>query len=66
MLDIYEEALNDLNQAIKLSPENPDYYVSRATLYLDMKKRRLARQDAQTAITLGADPREMASMLKKE
>ena len=62
---LYEQALFDLSEAIRLDPTNADYYVSRATLYLDMRKRRLARQDTQEAIRLGADPREMASLLKK-
>lgn len=61
----YELALPDLTRAIQLEPTNADYYVSRATLYLDMKKRKLARQDTQMAVKLGADPKEMASILKK-
>ena len=60
----YEQALADLSEAIRLDPTCADYYVSRATLYLDMNKRRLARQDTQEAIRLGADPHEMASLLK--
>lgn len=61
---LYELALHDLSQAIELEPRNPDYYVSRATLYLDMKKKKLARQDTQIAVSLGADAKEMASLLK--
>ena len=60
----YEAALRDLNKAIEMEPENADFYVSRATLYLDMKKRKLARLDTQMAVKLGADPKEMASLLK--
>ena len=60
----YEQALRDLSRAIELEPTNADFYVSRATLYLDMKKRKLARQDTQMAIRYGADPKEMASLLK--
>ena len=62
----YEMSLADLSRAIELDPKNADYYVSRATLYLEMGKRKLARQDAQEAVRLGADPKEMASMLKKD
>lgn len=51
----YEMALRDLNKAIELDEQNPDYYVSRALLYLDMGKRKYARQDGRTAISLGAD-----------
>lgn len=62
----YEYALADLNEAIRLCPTCADYYISRATLYLDMRKRRLARQDTKEAVRLGADPREMAALLKKD
>ncbi len=58
----YEPALHDLTTAIELDPTNVDYYVSRVSLYLDMGKKKLARQDARIAVTLGADPVEMASM----
>lgn len=60
----WEQALADLTQAIELDPDNPDYYVSRATLYLAINKRALALQDARKAQSLGADPREMAGLFK--
>ncbi|MCD8284854.1 MAG: tetratricopeptide repeat protein, partial [Prevotellaceae bacterium] len=60
----YEVALHDLNRAIELDPLNADFYVSRATLYLDMRKKKLARADAQKAVALGADAREMAALLR--
>ncbi len=60
----YELALHDLTVAIDMEPRNADFYVSRATLYLDMRKKKLAKQDAQTAVTLGADAKEMASLLR--
>lgn len=60
----YERALADLNRAVELEPTNADFYVSRATLFLDMRKRKLARNDTQMAIKYGADPKEMASLLK--
>ena len=61
----YEQALADLSHAIELEPTNADFYVSRATLYLDMRKRKLARQDTQMAVKYGADPKEMAAVIKK-
>ena len=61
----YEQALRDLNRAIEMEPKNADFYVSRATLHLDMKRRKLARSDTQMAVKLGADPKEMASLMKK-
>lgn len=60
----YELAQRDLTQAIEIEPTNPDFYVSRATLFLEMRKKKLARLDTQMAIKYGADPKEMASLLK--
>ncbi len=61
----WEQAEADLTRAIELDPKNPDYYVSRATLYMDINERSLARRDARMAQMLGADAREMAGLLKK-
>ncbi len=61
----YEQALADLSYAIELSPQTADYYVSRATLYLELGNRKMARQDTRMATELGADAREMAGLLKK-
>lgn len=61
----YERALADLSRAVEMEPTNVDFLVSRATLYLDMRKRKLARADVQAALRLGADPLEMASLLKR-
>ena len=52
----YDLALADFNHAIELEPNNPDCYVSRSLLYKDMKKKKQSRQDAQTALRLGANP----------
>ena len=61
----YEQALADLSRAVEMEPTNVDFLVSRATLYLDMRKRKLASADVQAALRLGADPLEMASLLKR-
>lgn len=61
---LYEQALADLTHALEMEPENVDFYVSRATLFLEMKKKKLARRDVQMALKYGADPIEMASLLK--
>lgn len=61
----YEAALADLSRAIEMEPTNADFYVSRATLYLDMRKRKQAMLDSRMAVKLGADPKEMASLMKK-
>ena len=60
----YELANRDLTQAIEMEPENADFYVSRATLYLEMGKKKQARLDTQMAVKYGADPKEMAALLK--
>lgn len=52
----YDVALIDFNHAIELEPENPDCYVSRSLLYKVMKKKKQSKQDAQTALRLGANP----------
>ena len=44
-----------MNRALELNPKNPDAYLSRAALYLSMKRKKLAKQDCHTAISLGAD-----------
>ena len=69
------EAMEQINALIAVYPRHAvlyairggmeqHFYVSRATLYLEMKKRKLARHDTQMAIKYGADPIEMASLLK--
>ena len=60
----YELALRDLTRAIEMEPTNADFYVSRATLHIDMGRKKLARLDTQMAVKYGADPKEMASLLK--
>lgn len=59
----FEMALHDMNEAIRLEPGNPDFYVSRAILYRDFKKKALAREDFAKAVRLGADPVECASLM---
>ncbi len=59
----FELALYDMNQAISLEPDNPDFYISRAILYRDFKKKSLARADFAQAVQLGADPAECASLM---
>ncbi|HBE55520.1 MAG TPA: hypothetical protein DDW22_05870 [Prevotellaceae bacterium] len=51
----YEASLHDMNRALELSPKNPDAYLSRAALFMAMRKKKLAKRDCHTAISLGAD-----------
>lgn len=59
----YELALRDMNRAIELEPENPDFYISRALLYKDFRKKSLATADFRKAVELGASAQECASMM---
>jgi regulator of sirC expression with transglutaminase-like and TPR domain len=59
----YEKAKKDISMALELEPENPECYLTRASLYLAMKKKKLAQQDCRTAIRLGASPEEVTSIL---
>ena len=56
--------MQDVKKAIELEPENPDCYITRASLYLAMKKRDLARLDCRTAIRLGASQEQVAPFLE--
>ena len=60
----YEKAKKDINMALELEPENPECYLTRASLYFAMKKKKLAQQDCKTAIRLGANPEQVASILE--
>ena len=59
----YGKAKKDIDMAFELEPNSPDCYLTRASLYLAMKKKRLAQQDCKTAIRLGATPEQVASIL---
>jgi Tfp pilus assembly protein PilF len=59
----YELALKDINHAIALEPDNPDFYISRALLYKDFRKNSLAIADFRKAVSLGASAEECASMM---
>jgi tetratricopeptide (TPR) repeat protein len=59
----YQQALADINHALTLESDNPDFYISRALLYKDFKKNALALADFRTAIELGASAEECAAMM---
>ena len=56
---LYEMALADYAHAIELEPENPDFYLLRGHFYQKIKKKKKAKADFQTALTFGADPRDV-------
>lgn len=58
-------ALIDLEEAIRLSPSSADAYLLRGDIYLAQKKKVLARQDYEKAISLGVPPSELHEQLKQ-
>lgn len=59
---LYEAAEADFTQAIQLSPAQADYYLSRARLYADTRRKKQALADLDKALSLGADPMTIASL----
>ncbi len=60
----YERAEADLTKAIEMEPQNVDFYISRALLYREMRKKKLAQQDTRKALRLGASPADLGLLLK--
>lgn len=48
----YEQALSDFNQAIKLNPSSPELYVSRSSVYIELKHLDKAIKDCDMALAL--------------
>lgn len=62
----YELAIKDFTQAVTLELGNPEHLISRASCYMEMKKRKNATADLKQAQALGGDPIVIASMLQKK
>jgi tetratricopeptide (TPR) repeat protein len=65
-LGVEKEALSafeDFNEAINSDPTNPDFYISRGTLYLDFQNHENACKDFSEANKLGSE--EATSLLNK-
>lgn len=60
---LYEAAEADFAQAISLDASNPDFLMSRASFYIETKRKKEARADLERALELGANAQEVASML---
>lgn len=60
---LYELAQYDFDKAVSLEPENPEYYLCRALFYTEIKKKKPARADLETALRLGASKEEVATLL---
>lgn len=59
----YELALFDFNKAIELEPQNPEHYISRASCYIGMKRKKQARKDLNDAALLNGDRRVIAELM---
>jgi tetratricopeptide (TPR) repeat protein len=62
MIDV---AIYDYTQAIKLEPENKDYILARADLYLRQRKIPQARKDLNTLIALGVKQPELSELFRR-
>ncbi|MCP4653490.1 MAG: hypothetical protein GY858_08960 [Candidatus Omnitrophica bacterium] len=62
-----EEALSSMNRAIELAPNDCNYYLERAFIYLNMDKPAESQQDIQKSRELGCDisPELLKSLGKK-
>lgn len=58
----YEAAEDDFTTAIELDPGNVDYFINRASLYIETKREKEARADLDKAMELGANPDDVASL----
>lgn len=56
-------ALIDLDEAIRLNPNSPDSYVLRGEIFLEQKKKTLAKADFEKAISLGVPRSELREQL---
>lgn len=56
LLDAKQEALADINKAIKLAPENGQFYYIRAAIFDKQEQGARAKQSLKKAIQLGFEP----------
>ncbi len=60
-----ELALIDLEEALKLKPTQPEAYLMRGQIYLDQKKKELAKRDFEKAISLGVSRADLKELLQQ-
>ena len=58
-------AMVDLEEALRLDPASIEAYLIRGELYLVQKKKSLARQDFEKAISLGVPPADVRDQLQQ-
>lgn len=62
---LFDASAYDWTEAIKLSPKNADYYISRAEVYLADKKKEKALLDLEQAVKMGISRYSIMDMLKQ-
>lgn len=60
-----DAAFADLGEAIRINPRLPEPYLIRGEIYLEQKKKTLAKQDFEKAISLGIPQSELRDLLMK-
>ncbi len=58
-------ALLDLEEAIKLKPEEPEAYLMRGQIYLAQKKKDMAKRDFEKAVSLGVSRVDIKELLRQ-
>ena len=55
----------DMEEAIRLKPDDAQYYIVRAGIYLKLKKKKLARNDLDKAVELGVSRASLSELYKE-
>ena len=58
-------AMIDLEEALKLNPSQTEAYLMRGQMYLSQKKKNLAKQDFEKAMSLGVPQADLRGLLQQ-
>lgn len=58
-------AMIDLEEALKLNPSQTEAYLMRGQIYLSQKKKNLAKQDFEKAMSLGVPQADLRGLLQQ-
>lgn len=59
---MYELAEYDFSEAIRLDGQDPQYFLNRATIRIELGKKRLAKEDLDQAVILGVSRAELGAL----